>query len=118
MRRRLQAKDELPAPTDEEKTVFTQRDLIQFEDFEKVQLVVAKVLKCEKVPKADKLLMSTLKVGDTERVVVSGIAKFYTPEGDGRQKGCSAGRISRRVRFAAWNRMACCCAPRMRMTAS
>ena len=47
---------------------------------EKIQLVVAKVLKCEKVPKADKLLMSTLKVGDTERVVVSGIAKFYTPE--------------------------------------
>lgn len=76
----IAAKDELPAPTDEEKTVFTQRDLIQFEDFEKVQLVVAKVLKCEKVPKADKLLMSTLKVGDTERVVVSGIAKFYTPE--------------------------------------
>ena len=72
--------NELPAPTDEEKTVFTQRDLIQFEDFGKVQLVVAKVLKCEKVPKADKLLMSTLKVGDTERVVVSGIAKFYTPE--------------------------------------
>ena len=76
----IAAKDELPAPADEEKTVFTQRDLIQFEDFEKVQLVVAKVLKCEKVPKADKLLMSTLKVGDTERVVVSGIAKFYTPE--------------------------------------
>ena len=72
--------NELPAPADEEKTVFTQRDLIQFEDFEKVQLVVAKVLKCEKVPKADKPLMSTLKVGDTERVVVSGIAKFYTPE--------------------------------------
>ena len=64
----------------EEIPVFTQRDLIQFEDFEKIQLVVAKVLKCEKVPKADKLLMSTLKVGDTERVVVSGIAKFYTPE--------------------------------------
>ena len=73
-------KEEIPAPSDEVKTVFTQRDLIQFEDFEKIQLVVAKVLKCEKVPKADKLLMSTLKVGDTERVVVSGIAKFYTPE--------------------------------------
>ena len=73
-------KDELPAPADEEKTVFTQKDLCQFDDFEKIQLVVAKVLKCEKVPKADKLLMSTLKVGDTERVVVSGIAKFYTPE--------------------------------------
>lgn len=73
-------KEEIPAPADEEKTVFTQKDLIQFGDFEKIQLVVAKVLRCEKVPKADKLLMSTLKVGDTERVVVSGIAKFYTPE--------------------------------------
>jgi len=73
-------KEELPAPADEEKTVFTQKDLCQFEDFEKIQLVVAKVLKCEKVPKADKLLKSTLKVGNTERIVVSGIAKFYTPE--------------------------------------
>ena len=73
-------KEELPAPKDEEKTVFTQKDLCQFDDFEKIQLVVAKVLACEKVPKADKLLKSTLKVGDTERVVVSGIAKFYTPE--------------------------------------
>ena len=72
--------EELPAPKDEEKTVFTQKDLCQFDDFEKIQLVVAKVLKCEKVPKADKLLMSTLKVGNTERIVVSGIAKFYTPE--------------------------------------
>ena len=75
-----QEPEEIPAPADEEKTVFTQRDLIEFGDFEKIQLVVAKVLKCEKVKKADKLLMSTLKVGDTERVVVSGIAKFYTPE--------------------------------------
>lgn len=74
------AKNEIPAPADEEKTVFTQKDLCQFDDFEKIQLVVAKVLKCEKVPKADKLLKSVLKVGDTERVVVSGIAKFYTPE--------------------------------------
>ena len=72
--------EELAAPADEEKTVFTQKDLCQFEDFEKIQLVVAKVLKCEKVPKADKLLKSTLKVGNTERIVVSGIAKFYTPE--------------------------------------
>lgn len=72
--------EELPAPEDEEKTVFTQRDLIQFDDFEKLQLVVAKVLKCEKVPKANKLLKSTLKVGDTERIVVSGIAQYYTPE--------------------------------------
>ncbi len=107
----LAAKDELPAPTAEEKTVFTQRDLIQFEDFEKVQLVVAKVLKCEKVPKADKLLMSTLKVGDTERVVVSGIAKFYTPEEMvGKKVVLLANRAPRKIRGVESHGMLLCAA--------
>ena len=66
---------------DEEQTgVFTQKDLIAFEDFEKLQLVVARVLACEKVKKADKLLQLTLKVGNTTRTVVSGIAKYYEPD--------------------------------------
>ncbi len=109
----IAAKDELPAPTDEEKTVFTQRDLIQFEDFEKVQLVVAKVLKCEKVPKADKLLMSTLKVGNTERVVVSGIAKFYTPEEMvGKKVVLLANLAPRKIRGVESHGMLC--APRTR----
>ncbi len=103
--------NELPAPVDEEKTVFTQRDLIQFEDFEKVQLVVAKVLKCEKVPKADKLLMSTLKVGDTERVVVSGIAKFYTPEEMvGKKVVLLANLAPRKIRSVESNGMLLCAA--------
>ena len=63
-----------------EKKPFEQKPEITFDDFEKVQLVVAKVLKCEKVPKADRLLKSTLLVGGEERVVVSGIAQHYTPE--------------------------------------
>ena len=63
-----------------EKKHFEQKPEITFDEFEKVQLVVAKVLKCEKVPKADRLLKSTLLVGDEERVVVSGIAEHYTPE--------------------------------------
>ena len=103
--------NELPAPIDEEKTVFTQRDLIQFEDFEKIQLVVAKVLKCEKVPKADKLLMSTLKVGDTERVVVSGIAKFYTPEEMvGKKVVLLANLAPRKIRGVESNGMLLCAA--------
>ena len=107
----IAAKDELPAPADEEKTVFTQRDLIQFEDFEKVQLVVAKVLKCEKVPKADKLLMSTLKVGDTERIVVSGIAKFYTPEEMvGKKVVLLANLASRKIRGVESHGMLLCAA--------
>ena len=103
-------KEEIPAPSDEEKTVFTQRDLIQFEDFEKIQLVVAKVLKCEKVPKADKLLMSTLKVGDTERVVVSGIAKFYTPEEMVGKKVVLANLAPRKIRGVESHGMLLCAA--------
>ena len=39
-----------------------------------------KVLGCEKVPKADKLLKFTLFDGERERTVVSGIAQYYKPE--------------------------------------
>ncbi|MFX9665085.1 hypothetical protein ABTO78_20730, partial [Acinetobacter baumannii] len=40
----------------------------------------AEVIKAEKHPKADKLLVLTLNVGDHTRQVVSGIAQFYTPQ--------------------------------------
>lgn len=54
--------------------------LIDIEDFMKVELVVAKVKACEPVPKAKKLLKLLLDDGAGERVVVSGIAQYYTPE--------------------------------------
>ena len=54
--------------------------MIEYDDFAKVDLKVGEVLACEKVEKADKLLKSTVKIGDEERTIVSGIAKFYTPE--------------------------------------
>ena len=51
------------------------------EDFAKVQLKVGKVLECKQVEKADKLLCSQIDVGEeTPRTIVSGIAKYYTPE--------------------------------------
>lgn len=54
---------------------------IVIEDFAKVQLKVGKVLECKKVEKADKLLCSQIDVGEEiPRTVVSGIAKYYTPE--------------------------------------
>ena len=40
---------------------------------------IAEVIACEKVEKSDKLLKSTVKIGEETRTVVSGIAKFYTP---------------------------------------
>ncbi len=54
--------------------------IIGIDDFDKIALRVAEVLACEKVEKADKLLKSTLRVGNETRTVLSGIAKHYTPE--------------------------------------
>lgn len=56
------------------------KQVITIEDFEKIDLRVATVLACEKVPRADKLLKLTLKLGDEERVILSGIAEHYAPE--------------------------------------
>ncbi len=53
---------------------------ITYDDFCKVKLLVGEILACEKVEKADKLLKSTVKIGDEVRTIVSGIAKYYTPE--------------------------------------
>lgn len=58
----------------------TNANLITIDDFSKVDLRVAKVLEAEKVEKADKLLKMKLQVGDETRQVVSGIAKYYSPE--------------------------------------
>ena len=54
--------------------------LIGIEDFMNVELRTAKVIACEKVPKAKKLLKLQLDLGYEQRQVVSGIAKFYEPE--------------------------------------
>ena len=53
--------------------------LIDIDDFAKVNLVAAKILECEPVPKSKKLLKIQLDCGD-KRQVVSGIAKWYRPE--------------------------------------
>lgn len=53
---------------------------VGIEDFAKLDLRVAKVLSCEKVKKSNKLLKLQLDIGIETRQVVSGIAKYYTPE--------------------------------------
>lgn len=62
------------AEVKEEKTYIT------IEEFAKMDLRVAEVIGCEKMEKADKLLILKLKVGEEERTVVSGIAQHYKPE--------------------------------------
>ena len=57
-----------------------EEELITIDDFAKVKLKVAKVINCENHPKADKLLVLTLQIGDETRQVVSGIKEFYSAE--------------------------------------
>ena len=54
--------------------------LITIDEVNRVKLVTAKVIACERVPKSDKLLKETLQVGEETRTVVSGIAQHYAPE--------------------------------------
>ena len=53
---------------------------ITIDDFDKVQIQVGEIIKCEPVPKAKKLLVSQIKIGTETRQIVSGIAKYYKPE--------------------------------------
>ena len=56
------------------------KEEITIEDFEKLDLRVVKVLACEPIKGAKKLLKLKVDLGGEERQVVSGIAKYYKPE--------------------------------------
>jgi len=56
------------------------KDEISIDDFAKVDLRVVEVLEAEKIAKSNKLLKLKVKLGSTERQVVSGIAQHYKPE--------------------------------------
>ncbi|MFC4323949.1 methionine--tRNA ligase [Litchfieldia salsa] len=69
------------APKDEKKPVEVPTvEEISIDEFMKVDLRVAEVLHAEPVKKTDKLLKIQLDLGYEKRQVVSGIAKFYSPE--------------------------------------
>lgn len=70
------AEAETPAASEEP----NHEELIDIEKFFAVELRAAEVLECEPVPKAKKLLRLIVDLGYEKRQVVSGIAKFYTPD--------------------------------------
>ncbi len=55
-------------------------NLINFDDFTKVEIVVGTILECKKHDNADKLLVSKVDIGNEVRQIVSGIASHYKPE--------------------------------------
>ncbi len=58
----------------------TDKELISFDHFMSVDMVVGQILSCKKHPDADKLLVSTVDVGSGVIQIVSGIADTYKPE--------------------------------------
>ena len=60
--------------------VEAQKDTIQFDDFQKMDIRVSTILAAEKVAKTRKLLRLTVDTGIDQRVIVSGIAEHFTPE--------------------------------------
>jgi methionyl-tRNA synthetase len=57
-----------------------QKDIISFEDFEKIDLRIGTILEAKKVEKADKLLEFKVNTGIDVRTIVSGIAESFSPE--------------------------------------
>ncbi len=68
------------APEEPEIKIEPFKDYVEFDDFEKLDIRVGKVIECEKVKKSDKLLRFTLQVGSETRQILSGISKYHTPE--------------------------------------
>ena len=56
------------------------KDEIAYEDFEKLDLRLCKVVACEEVKRSKKLLKLTVSLGNEQRTVVSGIKNWYKPE--------------------------------------
>ena len=74
----LEEAERREAGAEKERMIF--KPEISFDDFQKVDLRVARVLECEPVKKASKLLKMKLQLGTEERQVLSGIAQHYKPE--------------------------------------
>ena len=73
--------EEIAAENEEDKIELAPfKDYCDFDDFEKLDLRVGKVIECEKVEKSEKLLRFTLEVGSETRQILSGIAKYHKPE--------------------------------------
>lgn len=64
----------------ENTAVTPQKDLIQFDDFTKLDLRVGTILEAEKMPKTKKLLVLKVDTGIDVRTIVSGIAESFSPE--------------------------------------
>ncbi|MCZ4106331.1 methionine--tRNA ligase [Staphylococcus aureus] len=69
-----------PPATEEEKEEIPSKPQIDIKDFDKVEIKAATIIDAEHVKKSDKLLKIQVDLDSEQRQIVSGIAKFYTPD--------------------------------------
>lgn len=116
----IEASKSEPTPTDpvpqaQVKTPLTQEPIaseIEFDDFAKVDLRVAKIINAEHVEGADKLLRLTLDLGGETRTVFAGIKRAYAPEAlVGRHTIMVANLKPRKMKFGVSEGMVCAAGP-------
>ncbi len=73
-------KSKLPAAPAPPQQGSGRRQEIGIEDFRKLDLRIARVIRAERVPKSDKLLKLEVSLGSEQRQIVAGIAQHYEPE--------------------------------------
>ena len=78
------AADESPvegdAPRDRNPVVLPYKDEVSYEDFEKLDFRIGKILHAEEVKKSKKLLLFKVQIGEEVRQILSGIKSAYKPE--------------------------------------
>ncbi len=75
-------------------------DTIEFEDFAKLDLRIAKIIKAESIEGSDKLLQLTVDIGDEIRTILAGIKSAYAPEDlEGKLTLVIANLAPRKMRF-------------------
>lgn len=67
-------------PEEEKIEIAPYKDYIEFDEWEKLDIRVGKVIECEPVKKSKKLLRFTLQVGSETRQILSGISQFHNSD--------------------------------------
>ncbi len=62
------------------KVEIVHKDEIEFDDFEKMEMRIVKIIAAEKIKKSKKLLKITVDLNGEKRTVLSGISQFYKPQ--------------------------------------
>ena len=73
-------KEVAPASESHEFMDIENKEIIEYEDFDKLQIQVGKIISCEEVKKSKKLLCSKVQIGSSTRQILSGLRQWYKAE--------------------------------------